>query len=249
MEWWQIALIPIGIIILIVLVLAGLFTLIAYMSPRRRRSSTDTTRSPPDSTSATTSIPKWKMFGGLVSLAAIITAFFIFPSQLAQLLPIILIGAGAVMIYKKIARSGMALVGLGLITLWLGTANVAQVGNDLGTIARGVTGGYSDTIITTTGKIELERTFGNPQVFALANTYRRLDVPPGYELCADPIHFVDQGRQSTPAIRYLRSNIEGTVVNIHFYFMRYGESCDLLPSSPDPRARTEEDSNSHLAHA
>lgn len=136
------------------------------------------------------------------------------------------------------------------LILFLGVGNIIETGNNVGTALRESSRGLNENgPLPTTGKIELERTFGNPQVFALANTYRRIDVPPGTELCADPIHFVDQGQESTPAVRYVRSNIEGMVVNIHFYFMPYGESCVLLPLSPDPRARTEEDSNSHLTHA
>lgn len=168
---------------------------------------------------------------------------------LLMAIPFTFIIAGIVMMHKKIG-GGIILLALGLAILLFNPANIAEVGNNAGTALAEASRGLNENgPLPTTGKIELERTFGNPKVFALANTYRRLDVPPGTELCADPIHFVDQGRQSTPAVRYVRSNIEGTVVNIHFYFMPYGESCDLLPSSPDPRARTEENSNIHLTHA
>ena len=144
------------------------------------------------------------------------------------------------------------LVWIGIITcliLFFGVGNIIETGNNVGTAIREASRGLNENgPLPTTGQIELERTFGNPQVFALADTYRRIDVPPGAELCADPIHMVDQGQESTPAVRYVRSNIEGVVVNIHFYFMPYGESCVLLPPSLDPRARTEENSNYHLTH-
>ena len=167
---------------------------------------------------------------------------------LLMAIPFAFIIAGVAMMYKKIG-GGIILLVLGIIILLFNPANIAEVGNNVGTAVREASRGLNENgPLPTTGKIELEQTFENPQVFALANTYRRLDVPPGFELCADPIHFVDQGQESTPAVRFVRSKFEEVEVHINFYFVPYGDNCVLLTPSPDPRARTEEDSNYHLTH-
>lgn len=142
---------------------------------------------------------------------------------LLMAIPFTLIIAGVAMMNKKIG-GGIILLVLGIIILLFNPANIAEVGNNVGTAVREASRGLNENgPLPTTGKIELERTFANPQVFALADTYRRIDVPPGTELCADPISMVEQSEESTPAVRYVRSNIE-VEVHINFYFMPYGES-------------------------
>ena len=136
-------------------------------------------------------------------------------------------------VLKGISRP---LVWIGILTcliLLFGVDNLIETGHNVGTAVREASSGLNKNgPLPTTGKIELERSFGNPQVFALANTYRSIEVPPGTELCADPVHMVKQGEQSTPAIRYVRSAKKGEMVHINFYFMPYGESCVLLPYKP-----------------
>ncbi len=76
----------------------------------------------------------------------------------------------------------------------------------------------------TTGEIILVQDFNCPELFALGTEYRRVVIPPGKELCVDPIDKVAVGNQSTVAVKYVRS-ATSAVEEVHFYYLPYGADC------------------------
>lgn len=148
----------------------------------------------------------------------------------------LIVGGGALMFGKR--SGGGFLIFLGVVLFLIGPATLSDAGNGL---RNWLKSSSDDAPLPTTGQIHLVRKFQNPQPFALGDTYRRIDVPPGTELCADPIDKIAMRADSTPAVKYVRSDTRGVVVHINFYLMPYGHDCVLLPPTPDPRARSQND--------
>ena len=127
---------------------------------------------------------------------------------------------------------------------WIGYDNVINTGRNIGQWTTEQTDRLNeDGPLPTSGEIVLSRTFGDLQVFALADTWRRIDVTPGSELCADPITAVQMRPDSTNAVKYVRGLSRGQVTHVHFYFMPYGHDCVLSPPAPDESARPETELN------
>jgi hypothetical protein len=154
-------------------------------------------------------------------------------------LPILFLIAGFVLIYRKIS-GGWFIVILGLIALWLGYDNVVDAGKNIGQATTELTRSLNESgPLPTTGEIVPSRTFGDLRVFALADTWRKVKLPPGTEICIDPITAVQKRPDSTSAVMYYRSLARGQTVHVHFYFMPYGHDCVLSPPAPDETARPE----------
>lgn len=162
-------------------------------------------------------------------------------------LPILFLIVGFALVYNKIS-GGWGMVILGLFVLWLGYDNVADTGRNIGQGVNELTSGLNENgPLPTTGKIVLDRTIGDPQVFALAGTYRQVDVLPGHRVCYDPYDKVGFGDDTGPTVHYVKSKTDD-VIHVHMYLVLYGHDCRLSPPAPDESARPETELN-RQAHA
>lgn len=84
----------------------------------------------------------------------------------------------------------------------------------------------ADDALSVTGKVIPSRTYGDMKVFAFGADYRRVDIPPGNRLCADPIDKVEWLDDSSLAVQYLRSST-GRVEHVFLYYVPYRGSCVL----------------------
>lgn len=159
-------------------------------------------------------------------------------TTLLTLLAVGLTIAGVVLWFKK--GTGQILALLGVIILLVGPATVVHLSQSF---MRWTQGGDESGPLPTTGEIVPSRTFGELRVFALADTWREVNVIPGSELCADPVTEVQMRPDSTDAVKYLRGMKRGQVTHVHFYFMPYGDDCVLSSPAPDETARPETQTN------